>query len=67
MFFCVFSMSHSHGNPIICNIHKKLELCLESKMFKKENEQNCTFSRFFCLTIPRRDLSTQKTKANIEK
>ena len=40
MFFCMFTVSHSHGNPIICNIHKKLELCLESKMFKKENEQD---------------------------
>ena len=33
MFFCVFTVSHNHGNPIIYNTHKKLELCLESKMF----------------------------------
>ena len=38
---CVLTVSHNHSNPIIYNIHKKLELCLESKMFiTYENEQD---------------------------
>ena len=28
--------------------------------------QNCKFSRLHCLAIPRRDLSTIKTKPNVE-
>ena len=52
---CVLTVSHNHGNPIIYNIHKKLELCLESKMFiTYENEQirNISFKyrRQFLLT-----------------
>ena len=40
----VFTVCHNHGNPIIYNIHKKLELCLELKMLTYQKEQGLQHS-----------------------
>ena len=51
------------------NIHNKREY-VDMSIFQHGSEfsgQNCKFClSFFCLTIPKRDLDTQKTLPNIE-